>query len=84
MHGEEEGGSVGGGVKMKRFNCLTREEGKMGDCQARPVRPVWRTGQTGRTYSARKNPIETIQVNFQSIRENIQRIRDFDHKEVLE
>ena len=57
MHGEEEGGSVGGGVKMKRFNCLTREEGKMGDCQARPVRPVRRTGQTGRTKSARKkNP----------------------------
>ena len=46
MHGEGEGGSVGGGVKMKRFHCLTREEGKMGNCQARPVR---RTGQTGRT-----------------------------------
>jgi len=56
MHGEEEGGSVGGGVKMKRFHCLTREEGKMGDCQARPVRPVRRTGQTGLTKSARKIP----------------------------
>ena len=56
MHGEEEGGSVGGGVKMKRFHCLTHEEGKKGDCQARPVRPVRRTGQTGRTKSARKIP----------------------------
>jgi len=43
MHGEEEGGSVGGGVKMRRFHCLTHEEGKMGDCQARSVRPVRRT-----------------------------------------
>jgi len=41
---------------MKRFHCLTREEGKMGNCQARPVRPVRRTGQTGRTKSARKIP----------------------------
>ena len=39
-HGEGEGGGVGGGVKMKRFHCLTREEGKKGNSQARPVRPV--------------------------------------------
>ena len=49
MHGEEESGSVCGGVEMKIFHCLTLEEGKMGDCQARPVRPVRHTGQTGRT-----------------------------------
>ena len=77
MHGEEESGSVCGGVEMKIFHCLTREEGKMGDCQARPVRPV-------ALKVREKNPIQTLRVNFQSIRENIQRIRDFDHKEVLE
>ena len=90
MHGEEEGGSVGGGVKMKRFHCLTREEGKMvtarldrSDWYDVPVRPVaLKVREKSHPDSSGEFP-EYPGV-AQSIRENIQRIRDFDHKEVLE
>ena len=54
-----------------------------GSYRVEPVRPVWQTGQTGRTSCARNFAVQTIRVNFRSIRENIQRIQDIDHKEVL-
>jgi len=57
----------------------------------RSDRPVWQTGQTGRTWSARKSCHPDYPGEYpkypgvaQSIRENIQRIRDIDHKEILE
>ena len=68
---------------MKRFHCLTREEGKISKCQARPVRPV---ALKVREKSHPDYPGEFPEYPgvAQSIRKNIQRIRDFDHKEVLE
>ena len=90
-HGWEEEGVCGIVVKSERFWLFYPAEGVKGSYRVGPVRPVLHTGQTGRTWSARKSCLPDYPGEYpeypgvsQSIRANIQRIRDIDHKEILE
>ena len=97
MDGEESGGGAAHGweeegvgvkaVKRVKIWLFYPTEGVKGSYRVGPVRPVLHTGQTGRTWSARKSCLLDYPGEYpeypgvaQSIRAKIQTIRELTMK----